>query len=208
MSPRRYLDHQPLTGAPGLAIARNGKTLYCSIYRRTHQADRRRLPAPNHAASAPQVRGRRQLFVVSRPTLRYGALMIRSLAAISSVLAICSIGVSHASLSKASPSDGQCSFVLSTPKVVQIAGVDFATATVNPGPCGVRGHNQTVVCLSIEGDDSPGQCVRSLDPTPAAVYIPYRRGATYVAKGEGCIDRTVPVPSEDCRVIPASRVTL
>jgi hypothetical protein len=66
----------------------------------------------------------------------------------------------------------------------------MVVATLKPGPCSLEGiPNQSVVCLSIEGDGTPGQCGRNLGGTdPAWVYRPYRPGATYVVTGRGCAD--------------------
>jgi hypothetical protein len=65
----------------------------------------------------------------------------------------------------------------------------------------------STVCLSIEGDDSGGQCAYKSGPEPAELYVVYRRGATYVEKGQGCAGLNHP-PSTLCEDFPATRFTL
>jgi hypothetical protein len=48
--------------------------------------------------------------------------------------------------------------------------------------------NQTVVCVSVQGGDSQGQCGNKPNTDTAYVYYPYRTGATYVVTGQGCAD--------------------
>jgi hypothetical protein len=141
--------------------------------------------------------------------------MIRSFGAVSALLAIFPIGLYSAGPSAASPpgGTGQCSFVLDGPKVVNVSGVNYVTATVHPGSCTLHAHTEATVCLSVEGDDSAGQCGSGYDPTPAVVYYPYRPGATYVVKGQGCTDTlegsdSPAKPLTLCQDISPSRVTL
>jgi hypothetical protein len=141
--------------------------------------------------------------------------MIRSFGAFSAFLAVFPIGLSCAGPSAASPpgGTGQCSFVLDGPKVVNVSGVNYVTATVHPGSCTLHAHTEATVCLSVEGDDSAGQCGSGYDPTPAVVYYPYRPGATYVVKGQGCTDTlqgsdSPATPTTLCQDISPSRVTL
>ena len=124
------------------------------------------------------------------------------------VLATALSGVCCASVSTASPSDGQCTFVFPPPKVVQVSGVSFVLATMHPGPCTIEAFpNSSEVCVSIEGDDSSGQCKTKAGPNPAELYYKYRPGATYVVKGQGCANINTP-PYTLCQDFPASRVTL
>lgn len=135
--------------------------------------------------------------------------MIRLLAVSFGVLAT-TLGVCSAASSNASPSEGpgQCSFVLETPTVVQVSGVDQVMARAYPGPCTIEATpNYSTVCLSIDGDDSPGQCASINGARPAVLYYAYRPGATYVVKGKGCANTFVP-PYTVCQDLPASRVTL
>ena len=141
--------------------------------------------------------------------------MIRSIGAVWTFLAICPFGVYCAGSSAASPpgGDGQCAFVLDPPKVVNVSGTDMVTATVHTGSCTLHAHTEITVCLSVEGGDSAGQCGWGTDPNPATVYYPYRQGATYVVKGQGCMDmlegsQSPATPSMVCHDILPSRVTL
>ncbi|WAJ43495.1 hypothetical protein OK015_20085 [Mycobacterium sp. Aquia_216] len=141
--------------------------------------------------------------------------MIRSFGALAASLAICPAGLCFAGSSAASPptEKGQCSFVLDGPKVVNNSGVNQVMASVHAGACTLNAHTEATVCLSIVGDDSAGQCGSGYDPTPAVVYYPYRPGATYIVKGEGCADilegsNSPATPSTVCQDIAPSRVTL
>lgn len=136
--------------------------------------------------------------------------MARTFAAISTVLAMAFGGVFCAALADASPSNGsgQCTFVLQRPKVVQVSGVNFVYATMAPGPCTIEANpNSSVVCVSVEGSESTGQCATTNGPSPAVLYFAYRPGATYVVKGQGCSSVNVP-PYTICQDFPASRITL
>jgi hypothetical protein len=141
--------------------------------------------------------------------------MIRLLSALAAFLAICPIGVYYAGSSAASPpgGTGQCSFVLDGPKVVNVSGVNYVMAMVHAGSCTLHAHTEATVCLSVDGDDSAGQCVSGYDPQPAVVYYPYRPGATYVVKGKGCTDtlegsQSPATPATICQDISPSRLTL
>jgi hypothetical protein len=140
--------------------------------------------------------------------------MIRLFGAFSAFLAICPIGLYCAGSSAASPSENvHCSFVLEGPKVANISGVNYVTATVHTGSCTVHAHTESTVCLSVEGDDSAGQCAWGNDPLPAVVYYQYRPGATYVVQGHGCADvmegSDSPAPPRTvCQDIAPTRVTL
>lgn len=141
---------------------------------------------------------------------RYDTSMIRLLAVFSAVLGIALTGAYPACVSNASPSDdtGQCAFVLTPPTVVQISGVRFATATMEPGVCELEVlPNSSVVCLSIEGEDSAGQCASNSGRRPAILHYTYKQGATYVVKGQGCADIFKP-PYTICQNYGPSRVTL
>jgi hypothetical protein len=103
------------------------------------------------------------------------------------------VGVSWAGVTNASPSDeagsGSCSWILTPPQVVQVSSTRMVLATVKPGPCTMDGiPNESVVCLSVKGENSQGQCGNKAGPDPALVYYPYRPGATYVVTGQGCVD--------------------
>ncbi len=201
-------------------IALPGRPLFGPV---VPQPSRQRLP---RGASDADASGKMRLLaaprffipihtVQKRFALRYANLMIRSLGALAAFLAICPIGVYYAGSSAASPpsENGHCSFVLEPPKVVNISGVSYVTATVHAGSCTLHAHVEATVCLSVEGDDSAGQCGWGYDPNPAVVYYPYRPGATYVVKGQGCTDvmegsNSPASPTTICQDIAPSRVTL
>ena len=135
------------------------------------------------------------------------------LTVLGALLALVLIGAWSASVSTASPSDdpeaGQCAFVLTSAKVVNISGVNFATATVQPGPCTMHASpNLSTVCLSLEGDSSSGQCASKNGGDPAVVYYAYRPGATYVVTGQGCASTFNTPPYTICQNLGPSRVTL
>lgn len=104
------------------------------------------------------------------------------------------VGVGMATVANADPSGNgseppSCTFALSTPRVVQISGVDMVTATVSSYPCAGRTvPDKTIVCVSLQGSGSPPQCVQqNAQDQPAQVYYaPYRPHATYVSSGTGC----------------------
>jgi hypothetical protein len=141
--------------------------------------------------------------------------MIRFFGAFSAFLAICPIGLYCAGSSAAEPpgGHGQCSFVLDGPKMVNVSGTNYVTATVTTGSCTLHAHTQITVCLSTDSDDSAGQCATAYDPQPAIVYYTYRPGATYIVKGQGCADTlegtaSPATPTTICQDIAPSRVTL
>ncbi|MDT5305173.1 MAG: hypothetical protein QOE48_841 [Mycobacterium sp.] len=122
-------------------------------------------------------------------------------------VAVCPAGVAHAS-----PSDddetGQCTFVLSQPKVVQISGLSLVSATMRPGPCTIHASpNLSVVCLSVAGSGSQGECASKNGQDPAEVRYPYQPGATYVLRGQGCASTFVP-PYTLCQDFGPSQITL
>lgn len=128
------------------------------------------------------------------------------------LLALMLTGAWSASISTASPPDdpapGQCDFLLTPPEVVQISGVSFATATVKPGPCTMHASpNHAMVCLSMQGEDSSGQCASKSGGRPAVVYYAYRPGATYVVTGQGCASTFAP-PYTMCQDLGPSHFTL
>ncbi len=137
---------------------------------------------------------------------------IRLLSFLGAVTAMVLTGAWSASVATASPSDGpepeQCAFVLTPPTLTQISGVNFATATVKPGQCTMHASpNLSVVCLSVQGDDSSGQCAHKDGADPAVIYYTYRPGATYVVTGQGCANLFTP-PYTICQDLGPSRFTL
>jgi hypothetical protein len=142
----------------------------------------------------------------------YSWIRPKSLMALSAGLlliftAACPAGVAHAS-----PSDddgtGQCTFVLSQPKVVQISGLSLVSATMRPGPCTIHATpNLSVVCLSVVGSGTQGECASKNGQDPAEVRYPYQPGATYVLRGQGCASTFVP-PYTLCQDFGPTQITL
>ncbi|MDT5199921.1 MAG: hypothetical protein QOH34_1443 [Mycobacterium sp.] len=127
-------------------------------------------------------------------------------------LSMAFVAVSPAGVSHAEPSGdegtGQCTFVLSQPKVVQISGLSLVSATMRPGPCTIHASpNLSVVCLSVAGSGSQGECASKNGQDPAEVRYPYQPGATYVLRGQGCASTFVP-PYTLCQDFGPSQITL
>ena len=119
--------------------------------------------------------------------------MLRSRSLLPAVVAMSLVGFGSAGVTNASPSDGagseSCSWVLTPPQVVQVSSTHMVLASVKPGPCTMDAlPNESVVCLSIQGENSGGQCTHKAGTDPALIYYPYRPGATYVVTGQGCAD--------------------
>ena len=136
----------------------------------------------------------------------------RSLAALTAGLLITFIAVNPASVAHAEPSGGedpgQCTFVLSQPKVVHISGLSLVSATMRPGPCTIHATpNLSVVCLSVVGSGTQGECASKNGQDPAEVRYPYQPGATYVLRGQGCASTFVP-PYTLCQDFGPTQITL
>ena len=109
---------------------------------------------------------------MSRPTL---FVWVASAVALSSV--------AGASAARGEPPP-PCSFALSPPQVVQVAGVSMVTATVAPAGCGMPASPfLSVACL--QGSDWATQCSQAHGGDTAQVSVPYRPGATYTSTGRG-----------------------
>lgn len=116
------------------------------------------------------------------------ALSVAPMILVTSIIAVGSAGVTNAA-PPAGADAGSCSWVLTPPRVVQVSGASMVLATVNAGPCTMDAvPNDSVVCLSIKGEDSQGQCGHRAGSYPALIYRPYRPGATYIVTGQGCAD--------------------
>lgn len=117
------------------------------------------------------------------------------------------VGVSNAS----PPGDegtGQCSFILTPPKVAQVSGLSVVVATLRPGPCTMHAQpNSSVVCLSVAGQGSPGECASKNGQNPAEVRYPYQPGTTYVVKAQGCVSTFQP-PYTLCQDFGPTQTTL
>lgn len=136
----------------------------------------------------------------------------RSLIALWAGLLMAFIAVHPVGVSLAAPSDddgtGQCTFVLSPPRVVQISGLSLVSATMRPGPCTIHATpNLSVVCLSVAGSGSQGECASKNGQDPAEVRFPYQPGATYVVRGQGCASTFVP-PYTLCQDFGPTQITL
>jgi hypothetical protein len=122
-------------------------------------------------------------------------------------IAVCPVGVSHASPS-GDDETGQCSFILTPPKVVQVSGLSLVSATLRPGPCTIHANpNSSVVCLSVAGQSSQGECASKNGQNPAEVRYPYQPGTTYVVKGQGCVSTYQP-PYTLCQDFGPTQATL
>jgi len=120
-------------------------------------------------------------------------------------IAVCPAGVSHASPS-GGDDPGQCTFVLTPPKVVQVSGLSLVSATLGPGPCTMHASpNSSTVCLSVAG--SQGECASKNGPDLAVARYPYQPGTTYVVRAEGCASLFVP-PYTLCQNFGPSQFTL
>jgi hypothetical protein len=142
----------------------------------------------------------------------HSGMLPKSLTAMSAGLLLTFTAVCPAGIAHASPSDddgsGQCTFVLSQPKVVQISGLSLVSATMRPGPCTIHATpNLSVVCLSVVGSGTQGECASKNGQDPAEVRYPYQPGATYVLRGQGCASTFVP-PYTLCQDFPPTQITL
>jgi hypothetical protein len=142
----------------------------------------------------------------------HSGMLPRSLTALSAGLLIAFIAVFPAGVALASPSDddgtGQCTFVLSQPKVIQLSGMSLVSATMRPGPCTMHATpNMSVVCLSVVGSGTQGECGSKNGQDPAEVRYPYQPGATYILKGQGCASLFVP-PYTLCQDFGPTQITL
>ena len=118
-------------------------------------------------------------------------------------------GVSGVNLAHAEPPP-PCSFTLSLPQVVQVAGVDMVTATVAPQACGPpAAPADSVACLQMQAGDQVVRCYPSDDSGSAhAFFEPYIAGATYVATGRGCSTWIGQSPAPECQVLGPYSLTL
>ena len=118
-------------------------------------------------------------------------MLARSLSALSALLLAAFVAVHPPGVSHASPSGddetGQCSFILTPPTVVHVSGLSLVSATLRPGPCTIHANpTSLVVCLSVVGSGSQGECGSKNGQTPAEVRYPYQPGSTYVVRAQGC----------------------
>jgi hypothetical protein len=143
----------------------------------------------------------------------YPGIVPRSMAVLTAGLLITFTAVSPAGVAQASPPSGddgtgECSFILTPPKVMQISGMSLVVATLRPGPCTMHANpNSSVVCLSVAGSGSQGECASKNGADPAEVRYPYQPGSTYVLKATGCAGTFEP-PYNICQDYGPSQYTL
>ena len=142
----------------------------------------------------------------------YSGVLSRSLTALLTGLLMAYSAAHPAGVVHASPSDddgtGQCTFILSQPKVIQASGLSLVSATMRPGPCTIHATpNLSVVCLSVVGSGTQGECASKNSQDPAEVRYPYQPGATYVLRGQGCASTFVP-PYTLCQDFVPTQITL
>jgi hypothetical protein len=142
----------------------------------------------------------------------YSGVLSRSLTALLTGLLMAYSAAHPAGVAHATPSDddgtGQCTFILSQPKVIQASGLSLVSATMRPGPCTIHATpNLSVVCLSVVGSGTQGECASKNGQDPAEVRYPYQPGATYVLRGQGCASTFVP-PYTLCQDFGPTQITL
>jgi hypothetical protein len=142
----------------------------------------------------------------------YSGILSRSLTALLTGLLMAYSAAHTASVARATPSDddgtGQCTFILSQPKVIQASGLSLVSATMRPGPCTIHATpNLSVVCLSAAGSGTQGECASKNGQDPAEVRYPYQPGTTYVVRGQGCASTFVP-PYTLCQDFGPTHITL
>ena len=142
---------------------------------------------------------------------RYHSWMLRrSLTAVLAGLSMAFIVGYPADVAHASPSGdddpGQCSFILTPPKLVQVSGLTLVSTTLGPGPCTMHASpNSSTVCLSVAG--SQGECASKNGPDPAVARYPYQPGTTYIVRAEGCASLFAP-PYTLCQNFGPTQFTL
>lgn len=95
-----------------------------------------------------------------------------------------------------------CSFTLSAPQVVRIAGADMVTATVVPDQCGwPAAASFSVACLQPNADGSGMTCMQGRGADRAQVFTPYRLGTSYTASGRGCGAWDGHETAPDCQIL-------
>jgi hypothetical protein len=126
------------------------------------------------------------------------------------VAAIAVLGVAAPPISAhAETGTPPCAFTLSSPRVVQVSGVDMVTATIEPAACSVSAEpTLSVACVQMQGSSSTEQCDTAEGPGTAQVYYsPYRPGATYASTGRGCASTGNP-PRSICQTSGPFTATL
>lgn len=142
----------------------------------------------------------------------YSGMLSRSLTALLTGPLVAYLAGHLAGVARATPSDddgtGQCTFILSQPKVIQVSGLSLVSATMRPGPCTIHATpNLSVVCLSAAGSGTQGECASKNGQDPAEVRYPYQPGTTYVVRGQGCASTFVP-PYTLCQDFGPTQIAL
>ncbi|MDT5319332.1 MAG: hypothetical protein QOD88_1854 [Mycobacterium sp.] len=142
----------------------------------------------------------------------HSGILPKYLTALSAGLLLTFTAAYPAGIAHATPSDddgtGQCTFILSQPKVIQVSGLSLVSATMRPGPCTIHATpNLSVVCLSAAGSGTQGECASKNGQDPAEVRYPYQPGTTYVVRGQGCASTFVP-PYTLCQDFGPTQIAL
>jgi hypothetical protein len=142
----------------------------------------------------------------------HSGMLSRSLTALLTGPLVACLAAHLAGVARATPSDddgtGQCTFILSQPKVIQVSGLSLVSATMRPGPCTIHATpNLSVVCLSAAGSGTQGECASKNGQDPAEVRYPYQPGTTYVVRGQGCASTFVP-PYTLCQDFGPTQIAL
>jgi hypothetical protein len=142
----------------------------------------------------------------------HSGMLSRSPTALIAGLLVAYLAAHPTGVAHATPSDddetGQCTFILSQPKVIQAYGLSLVSATMRPGPCTIHATpNLSVVCLSAAGSGTQGECASKNGQDPAEVRYPYQPGTTYVVRGQGCASTFVP-PYTLCQDFGPTQIAL
>jgi hypothetical protein len=177
-------------------------------YESPHRAVVTRVEPPPPIPSASRINS----VPISTVRLSHPGIFWRSLPAFWVSLSMAFIVIYSADVSNASPSDdegtGQCSFILTPPKVGQVSGLSVVLVTLRPGPCTIHASpNSSVVCLSVAGQGSQGECASQNGQSPAEARYPYQPGTTYVVKAQGCVSTFQP-PYTLCQNFGPTQTTL
>lgn len=204
LTDRAFPARQELGGIPMAKRSRSRAMSWCSRQRaaQTRGDSARLTPNTSRLNSLSEF-----IAMVGRSEMRRRARGAFWVNVTMACILVCPAGASNAS-----PTDddgsGQCTFVLTPPKVTQAYGLSLVVAVLRPGPCTMHASpNSSVVCLSVAGQGSPGECASQNGPSPAEVRYPYQPGTTYVVKGQGCASTFKP-PYTLCQNFGPTQIAL
>jgi len=137
--------------------------------------------------------------------------MIRWLTVGAGMLASAALSFAYPDVGGATPSDepggGHCTWTPVSPTLERVSDINMVTAQLKRGPCTLIGNpSGETVCLSIQSEDSAGECKTSYSD-PAKVYYKYVPGATYVVTGRGCVN-ILEAPYTMCQTFGPSYYTM